>query len=97
MVAKHFMALFSNRQPQKVKRGARKRATSWGRREEERVLQLCARRDFRPSRWARAGEPRQLAGVATLLASAPGFPRPRMLALAEQLHPGMSSAPVFGD
>ena len=31
-----------------------------------------------------------------MLASASGFDRPRMLALAESLYPGMSSAQVFG-
>ena len=76
---------------------ARGREARWGRREEERVLELCASRDFRPSRWARAGDARLLAGVATMLASAPGFDRPRMLALAERLHPGMSKAEVFGE
>src|SRR5258705_236065 len=76
--------------------GHRSRAR-WTRREEERVRRLCLQRDFRPSQWARAGDPRLLAGVATLLASAPGFDRPQMLALAESLHPGMSSAATFGE
>jgi antitoxin (DNA-binding transcriptional repressor) of toxin-antitoxin stability system len=73
-----------------------KGATRWGRREEERVLELCARGDFRASRWARAGDAWLLAGVAAMLASVPGFDRPRMLALAERLYPGMSGEVVFG-
>ena len=68
---------------------------SWSRVDEERVLELSARGDFRPSRWSRAGNPRQLAGVAVMLASQEGFDRPRMLALAEQLYPGMSTPAGF--
>jgi prevent-host-death family protein len=68
---------------------------SWSRLDEERVLELSARGDFRPSRWLRAGNPRQLAGVAVMLASQKDFDRPRMLALAEQLYPGMSTPAGF--
>jgi prevent-host-death family protein len=67
----------------------------WSRLDEERVLELCAKGDFRPSRWLRAGDPRQLAGVAVMLASQDGFDRPRMLALAERLHAGMSTPAGF--
>ncbi len=67
----------------------------WSRLVEERVLELCAKGDFRPSRWLRAGDPRQLAGVAVVLASQDGFDRPRMLALAERLRPGMSTPDGF--
>lgn len=63
---------------------------TWGREQEERLLQLCADGDFRPSRWARAGDRQTLAGAAAMLASARGFDAPRMLALAERLSPGMS-------
>lgn len=69
---------------------------TWGRREEERVADLCARADFRPSRWLRAGNARTLAGVAAMLASQQGFDRTRMLALAERLYPGMSTLEEFG-
>jgi len=62
----------------------------WNRRIEERVIELCARGDFRPSRWLRAGDSRMLAGVAAMLASQEDFDRTRMLALAERLHPGTS-------
>ncbi len=71
---------------------ARVKAPSWGRAAEELVVALCARGDFRPSRWKRAGDRRFLAGVATLLASLPEFDRPRMLALAQSLAPGMGTA-----
>jgi prevent-host-death family protein len=72
------------------------RLRRWTRREEERVVELCVRRDFRPSRWLRAGDPRLLAGVATMLASHPSFDRTRMLALAERLDPGMSAPGRLG-
>ena len=65
------------------------------RRSEERLIELCANGDFRLSRWLRAGDTRTLAGVAAILASVEGFDRPRMLALAERLSPGMSSPHGF--
>jgi antitoxin (DNA-binding transcriptional repressor) of toxin-antitoxin stability system len=64
--------------------------------QEERLVDLCASGDLRPSRWLRAGDPRTLAGVATMLASQPEFDRPRLLALAERLHPGMTLPREFG-
>ncbi len=67
----------------------------WNRRTEERVIELCAQQDFRPSRWLRAGGAQTLAGVATMLASENGFDRTRMLALAERLHPGMTAPATF--
>jgi prevent-host-death family protein len=70
-------------------------AEAWGRRDEERVARLCASGDLRPSRWRRAGNPRDMAGVATMLASENDFDRPRLLALAEALYPGMSSRDEF--
>ena len=71
-------------------------AVAWDRAAEERVLELCAKGDFRPSRWLRAGNPYALAGVAAMLASVEGFDRTRMLALAERLRPGMSTVEGFG-
>src|SRR6266849_6879462 len=50
-----------------------RRETGWSRLDEERVLELCAKGDFRPSRWLRAGDPRRLAGVAVMLASQEEF------------------------
>lgn len=68
----------------------------WSRRDEQRAVELCARGDFRLSRWLRAGNPHMLAGVAAMLASQDGFDRARMLALAERLQPGMSTPEGFG-
>src|SRR5688500_15178185 len=59
---------------------------------EERLVELAASGDLRPSRWLRAGNPKLLAGVAVMLASQPEFDRYRLLALAERLEPGMSRA-----
>ena len=73
-----------------------RRVRTWSRRDEERAIELCARGDFRPSRWLRAGDRRTLAGVVVMLASLDGFDRPRLLALAERLHPGMSTPAGFG-
>ena len=64
---------------------------------EERLVELSASGDYRPSRWLRAGDRRLLAGLAVMLASQPEFDRYRMLALAEQLHPGMSKVEQFGE
>jgi prevent-host-death family protein len=68
---------------------------SLGRKEEERLLDLCASGDFRLSRWRRAGDPRLLAGVAAMLAALDIFNRDRLFALAERLYPGMSSRVGF--
>lgn len=58
---------------------------------EERLLQLVASGDLRPSRWRRAGDPRLLAGLAILLGSVDLGNRERLMALAEQLSPGMTT------
>jgi prevent-host-death family protein len=81
----------------RTQRAPRQDTTSrqWTRHEEERVVELCARGDFRLSRWLRAGDPRTLAGVALILASHESFDRARMLALAERLDPGMSKPGRF--
>ena len=67
----------------------------WNRDVEERLLKLCASGDFRPSRWRRAGEPAFMAALAAMLGALDIFDRPRLFALAEALHPGMSSAHEF--
>ncbi len=64
---------------------------SLSRAEEERLLQLVASGDLRPSRWRRAGDPRLLAGLAVLLGSVDLGDRARLMALAEQLSPGMTT------
>ena len=63
---------------------------------QERLARLCASGDLRPSRWRKAGDGQLMAGVATMLASQPGFDRVRLLALAEQLDPGMTDPERFG-
>lgn len=73
----------------------RRRMKTLTRREEDRLLELCASGDFRPSRWRRAGDPELLAGFAALLASADMFDRARLFALAERLKPGMSTLAGF--
>jgi prevent-host-death family protein len=75
---------------------AGERQRRWTRGEEERAVNLCARGDFRPSRWMRAGDRRMLAGIAVMLASLDRFDRARMLALAERLDAGMSKPDKFG-
>jgi antitoxin (DNA-binding transcriptional repressor) of toxin-antitoxin stability system len=80
----------------KAQTGKKRRTPRWSRRDEERIVDLCTRGDFRPSRWLRAGDPQLLAGVAAMLASQEGFERTRMLVLAERLHPGMSTPGEFG-
>ena len=62
--------------------------------EEGRLLELAASGDTRPSRWRRAGNPQLLAGVAVLMGSLDLGDRERLLALAEQLWPGMSTLRV---
>ena len=74
---------------------ATKRSPQLPRALEERLVDLCASGDLRPSRWLRAGDPRLLAGVAVMLASQPEFDRYRLLALAERLEPGMSRPEKF--
>jgi antitoxin (DNA-binding transcriptional repressor) of toxin-antitoxin stability system len=69
---------------------------SLNRLKEERLVSLCASGDRRPSRWRRAGDPRQMAGIAVMLASQePEFDRNRLLVLAESLSPGMTSVETF--
>lgn len=63
--------------------------------EEERLADLCASGDLRPSRWLRAGNPYLLGGLATMLASLREFDRMRLLALAERLFPGMTQPAIF--
>lgn len=72
------------------------RAPGLTRQEEDRLLELCASGDFRPSRWERAGRADLLAGVAALLGSAGLFDPARLFALAERLKPGMGTVRGFG-
>lgn len=70
---------------------------SLSRAQEERLLELAASGDTRPSRWRRAGPPQLLAGLAALLGSLDLGNRERLLALAEQLWPGMSTLEVANE
>lgn len=70
---------------------------SLSRAEEERLIELAASGDTRPSRWRRAGNPRLLAGLAALLGSLDLGDRERLFALAEHLWPGMSTLEVAND
>jgi prevent-host-death family protein len=67
----------------------------FGRAEEERLLELCASGSLEPSLWRRQGPAFFMAGVATMLASARGFPREALLALARELYPGMADTGTF--
>lgn len=62
---------------------------------EERLARLCASRNLDSTTWAANGPRFFMAGLATMLASAPGFDRRALLALAERLHPGASETEVF--
>lgn len=73
------------------RRKGSRRPKGLSRGQEERILQLCASGDYRPSRWRRAGDPWMLAGIAALIASVGMLDRTRLFALAERLQPGMSS------
>ena len=79
------------------RRGRRSAARPQGlsRKDEERLVSLCASGDLRPSRWLHAGDRRLLAGVAMMLASQPEFDRVRLLLLAERLAPGISTPEAF--
>lgn len=69
--------------------------TTFGREQEEQLLDLCASGDTEPAVWRTYGDPFFMGGLAMMLASSRGFDRRRYLELAEALHPGMSFAEVF--
>jgi antitoxin (DNA-binding transcriptional repressor) of toxin-antitoxin stability system len=93
--------LIPARQVETPRRGAHSRADpmprSLSRAAEERLLDLAASGDTRPSRWRRAGNPRLLAGLAALLGSLDLGDRERLFALAEHLWPGMSTLEVANE
>lgn len=62
---------------------------------EERLLALCALRSMNASEWAAVGPPFFMAGLAMMVASLDETDRRALIALAEQLHPGMSEPSVF--
>lgn len=67
----------------------------FGRAEEERLLALCGSGSLEAGAWRRHGPSFFMAGLATMLASARGFPRAKLLALARELYPGMVDAGTF--
>jgi prevent-host-death family protein len=67
----------------------------FGRVEEERLLELCASGRLEAELWRRHGPAFFMAGIATMLASARGFPREQLLGLARELYPGMADATTF--
>ena len=70
-------------------------ATAFGREKEEALLDLCASGSLDAAEWRRHGEGFFMGGLATLLASLRGFDRRRFLALAEDLHTGVTQPEVF--
>lgn len=66
-----------------------------GRAEEERLLALCASGRLEAGLWRQHGSPFFMAGLATMLASARGLPRERLLGLARELYAGMADAGTF--
>lgn len=67
----------------------------FGRAEEARLLDLCASGRLEPALWRRHGPAFFMAGLATMLASARGFPREALLGLARELYPGMADTSTF--
>ena len=70
-------------------------AAPFGRAKEEQLLGLCASGNLDASAWRQHGDGFFMGGLAALLASARGFDRRRYLALAEELHPGVTQPEVF--
>jgi hypothetical protein len=67
----------------------------FSREKEEELLYLCASGSLDAAEWRRHGEGFFMGGLATLLASVRGFDRRKYLALAEELHPGVTQTEVF--
>jgi prevent-host-death family protein len=67
----------------------------FSRADEARLLDFCAALPDDAGLWGMQGPTYFMAGVAVLLASLRGMPRPMLLALAERLHPGMTRREVF--
>jgi hypothetical protein len=62
---------------------------------EQSLLALCAAGDTTRAHWQALGPPFFMAGLAMLLAGSDASPRQPWLALAEQLHPGISEPGAF--
>lgn len=70
--------------------------STYGREEEETLLDLCCAPTLDLRAWRQAGPRYFMAGVAMLLACARGMDRESLAMLAEALYPGMSNPEVFG-
>jgi hypothetical protein len=70
-------------------------AAPFGRENEEALLDLCASGNLDPPVWRGHGESFFMGGLAAMLASVRGFDRRRYLALAEELHRGVTQPEVF--
>lgn len=62
---------------------------------EEALLDLCASGGLDAAVWRARGDGFFMGGLAAMLASLRGFDRRRYLALAEELHPGVTQPEVF--
>jgi hypothetical protein len=71
--------------------------TTFGREEEEQLLNLCSAPNLDLRAWRAAGPRYFMAGLAMLLACASDMDRPTLLMLADALYPGMSKPEVFSD
>lgn len=67
----------------------------YGRAREEELLDLCASGNQDAATWRQHGEGFFMGGLAAMLASVREFDRRRYLALAEELHPGVTQPEVF--
>ena len=67
----------------------------FGRAREEELLDLCASGNHDAAAWRQHGDGFFLGGLAAMLASVREFDRRRYLALAEELHPGVTQPEVF--
>jgi len=68
---------------------------TFGRDDEEKLLDLCVSRRLDAAAWERLGPKFFMAGVAVMLASVSDFDRRALLDLAEQLHAGSSQVEGF--
>jgi hypothetical protein len=68
---------------------------TFGREDEDRLLDLCASGNTDPSVWSGYGSGFLMGGLAVLLSSARGFEREKYLRLAEALHVGVTTPEVF--
>jgi hypothetical protein len=62
---------------------------------EDSLVELCASGNVDAARWADAGPPFFMAGLAVMVAGLPGRDRRSLLELAEHLHPGATEVAVF--